>query len=369
MVTGLSLVDSKADRIEIRWTKPKCDATLPVVNYSISIIPIGAEADKLQVQRIPAEELISSSFIISQALGFSLKSCTEYSVTVRPLYSIQTKDVKAASLVASTKPRHGNKAHNFTTVWEGDLLTLSWIGVDCSRNLSGWRLNISHEPEHNDCVTTVTIPKHCSQLGDDSQSHQIRMLYHNDGIICYDETLLAINYQLKTCVVYHFRLIPLWSDNLDRRDLPVSVDVQPLVKGKPYLTSERRLTAAKNKTKVTFELYMTVPGRPGNIKFYEKGDILVVEWKPPIESPRCVKFYRYSLIYDSETSEGLETNETSIRLPLKPCTKYTISVWSVGRNGSRSSTAAHAQGYTSAKNIGTNRTNQSVLQVQLRKIL
>jgi hypothetical protein len=78
------MASSGPHHLEIRWMKPKCDSTLPVVNYSVSVIPFGAESGSTkQVSHSMAAE--KASVNITEDL-FQLRPCTDYIVSIRPLF-------------------------------------------------------------------------------------------------------------------------------------------------------------------------------------------------------------------------------------------------------------------------------------------
>ena len=84
----------------------------------------------------------------------------------------------------------------------------------------------------------------------------------------------------------------------------------------------------------------------------DAADVLFV-WRSPLENPKCVHHYLYSINYDSVTVERQETTEALIKVPFKPCTRYSMSVWSVGWDGlSKSRNALLSQGFTPSGDIG-----------------
>lgn len=100
-----------------------------------------------------------------------------------------------------------------------------------------------------------------------------------------------------------------------------------------------------------------------HVKPFIEDEKLVITWRQTAEHPRCVHSYRYSLKYDYEMFENQETTNLTIELPFKPCAAYSISVWSVGLNGSISKTVARHEGVTPANFTELPEVNTSLLVV------
>jgi len=241
LVTDLKSVQSGPDYIKVQWMKPKCDSNLPVVNYSVSIIPTGSPSEKLLTRWIPADGTRSShSFFNLTSEEFKLKPCTEYNIKVRPLYSIQWAGSSSPSIAASTAPTEEDRIRDFSAIWQNDRLLLSWAGLNCVHNLIGWKLDLSYETaishQHHKTVNVV-IPKHCSLVlateGNTTKHHGIQMIIESDGIICQDDTVGPFHFRLKACVTYSIGITPIWSDSgvqFQRDGFHVETKAPPLMK-------------------------------------------------------------------------------------------------------------------------------------------
>lgn len=219
------MVSNGPDQIQIQWTPPKCGSTLPVANYSVSVIPHGSESGKQITHWIATQ----SSLNISRDL-FQLIPCTDYVITVRPLFSNIQWMGDSTPLAASTTPALDDRIGDFRATWEEDQLSISWTGLNCTRSLTGWQLTASDDDLNH--TRNVIIPKQCTQVDETGRQNHIRLLLETEGIVCHDSTLHEFYFNLKACVTYSFSLLPVWADDFYHHDLPVSVTVRPLIRSK-----------------------------------------------------------------------------------------------------------------------------------------
>ena len=356
-VTDLTMVSSGPTHFQIRWKKPKCHGTLSVANYSVSVIPYGAESGSRQISHwiAAAESWLNVTKDRFQLLG----PCTDYIVTVRPLFSDIQWTGNSSRLAVSTARELGDRVTDFSATWDHqeDQLLLSWNGLDCTRGLIGWQLTVADDAVNQNW--TADIATHCTRSEEKSSGgrHQIRLLLNREGIICRDSTLVEFDFYPMACVTYRFSLVPLWSEDdqlhLHHEDGPAIVAVAPSLMKSNGAQKIFFIKIAKRFFQFEF---LSGPGPPGGktIKASEGNDGSVLfAWRQPMEHPRCAHSYRSSLYYDSETDEDVvETTEPQIKRPFRPCASYDISVWSVGPDKSLSSKATRSRGFTSSGNIG-----------------
>ena len=235
-------MEKSSDHIALQWEVPKCDTTLPVVDYYVTVSSSG-ESRNIS-HKIPARCLIKTSatsssvslnisnhyFECGQSLNFGIEPCTDHIIYVEPVYNAEWTSAAAwSSIVAWTARSSEDQLSNFSAHWQSDLLFLTWSGLNCSHDFVGWKLINLLNP-----TSSVTIPQGCSFLTDSNNNHLVRIKrdVKSESVICNDdmphcESTLA---PIQACVTYNFSLIPTWRER-NTIDLTVYATAQPLLKG------------------------------------------------------------------------------------------------------------------------------------------